>query len=117
MTIPISIRPVRTNEEVGQVIKLVKNHEAWIRERYPENDELITQYYKEECVYEILSNALSYFVPPEKVLLIATAGAEAAGTISFKQLDEKLCEMNRLFVSSHFRGKGVGRSLCNELRN
>src|SRR4051794_25871680 len=47
-------------------------------------------------------------------VLLATDGTQAAGCIAYRalsSLDPTCCEIKRLFVSSAFRGQGLGRRL------
>jgi GNAT superfamily N-acetyltransferase len=47
----------------------------------------------------------------QAVFLCATAGAEIIGTGAIKRLDDRECEMTRMFVDSARRGRGIGRVL------
>jgi GNAT superfamily N-acetyltransferase len=51
----------------------------------------------------------------QAVFLCATAGAEIIGTGAIKRLDDRECEMTRMFVASAHRGRGIGRAIAEEL--
>jgi GNAT superfamily N-acetyltransferase len=51
------------------------------------------------------------------IFLCAIAEAEIIGTGAIKRLDNRECEMARMFVASTCRGRGVGRAIADELVN
>src|SRR5262249_7586085 len=52
------------------------------------------------------------YAPPSGVLLLASAGAAAAGCVAVHAWRERACEMKRLFVRGAFQGHGLGRALA-----
>lgn len=53
------------------------------------------------------------YKPPRGQLLVARNAAGAAiGCVALRPIDERCCEMKRLFVSPHGRGLGLGRALA-----
>jgi putative acetyltransferase len=51
--------------------------------------------------------------PPTGCLLLALEGSEAEGCVALRKIGDGVCEIKRLFVNSHQRGKGIGRLLTN----
>jgi ribosomal protein S18 acetylase RimI-like enzyme len=51
------------------------------------------------------------YAAPDGRLLLANYNDELAGCVALRRLDDRTCEMKRLFVREKFRGKGIGRSL------
>ena len=55
------------------------------------------------------------YQPPNGICLIAYLNDVAVGTVAFRRLDHKICEMKRLYVKSDARGAGVGTKLIERL--
>jgi len=49
--------------------------------------------------------------PPSGAILLAYAGASAAGCVCMRELSEGACEMKRLYVRAPHRSTGAGRAL------
>lgn len=62
-----------------------------------------------------LTNLPGAYARPRGVMLLARAGAEAAGMAAYRPLSAEICEMKRLYVRPAFRGQGLGALLCREL--
>jgi GNAT superfamily N-acetyltransferase len=52
---------------------------------------------------------------PAGALLLACDGDVAAGCVAMRQLDDKTCEMKRLYIAPAFRGRGLSRLLVQRL--
>ena len=100
-----------TNRELDDVHRLMRDFVSWHMERHSQDTELINKYF-DRCEFEEeLSNLPGIYGGPEGALLLAYFGGKAAGCVALKRLDEKTCEMKRMYVDSKVQGKGVGRAL------
>ncbi len=52
---------------------------------------------------------------PSGRLYLAYCNGEAAGCIGLKKIDEKNCEMKRLYVRPQFRGENIGKLLVQKI--
>jgi GNAT superfamily N-acetyltransferase len=55
------------------------------------------------------------YSPPTGALLLASAQGHTAGCIALRRIDERTCEMKRLYVRPPWRAFGLGRRLTVEL--
>jgi putative acetyltransferase len=64
---------------------------------------------------EEFSSLPGEYASPTGRLLVATYGDEPAGCIALRKLEERICEMKRLYVKPQFRDMGIGRALTEAL--
>ncbi|MGH6982554.1 MAG: GNAT family N-acetyltransferase [Stellaceae bacterium] len=64
---------------------------------------------------ELASLPGKYARPKGLVLLACAPDNAAIGTVAYRPFGDGACEMKRLYVPSAWRGRGVGRALCDRL--
>jgi putative acetyltransferase len=69
---------------------------------------------------EELAHLPGDYAPPQGRLLLADYEGQLAGCVALHKLDPDnpdpgICEMKRLYLRPHFRGKGVGRALADRI--
>jgi putative acetyltransferase len=55
------------------------------------------------------------YAPPQGRLLLADYEGQLAGCVALHPLELGICEMKRLYLRPHFRGKGLGRALADRI--
>ncbi len=52
------------------------------------------------------------YAPPSGRLLVAADETQLAGCVALRRVDDRVCEMKRLYVPPAYRGAGLGRKLA-----
>ena len=121
---PTPKRSERTSEifgnNTGQVmIELVK---ADTPEKLEKAREIILQYARSldfdlsfQGFAAELAGLPGDYGPPAGCLLLSLERGETAGCVALRKIEDGICEIKRLFVHPHRRGKGIGRLLTNAI--
>ncbi len=96
----LEIIHAHTPECLGVVAELIDEYAASL------DFDLCFQDYEKE-----LHELPGAYAPPSGRLLLARFDARVAGCVALHALDERTCEMKRLYARPEFRGRGVGRAL------
>jgi ribosomal protein S18 acetylase RimI-like enzyme len=100
----IEIIQTETIEQIEQARMLFREYEAWFGLK------LCFQNFDEE-----VAELPGKYAPPDGRLYLALADGKLAGCIALRKLEEKICEMKRLFMREDFRGLGIGKILIEKL--
>jgi len=92
--------PAQSIEEIEQARQLFKEYATWLE------IDLCFQNFERE-----LAELPGDYALPEGRLLLAYDVAQLAGCVALRKINQRVCEMKRLFVRDRFRGKGLGRYL------
>lgn len=55
------------------------------------------------------------YAEPGGCVLLAVSGTDIGGCIAFRKVNHEICEMKRLYVRPHARGRNLGRALVERL--
>ena len=78
-------------------------------------DEDFAEYLKLQDYDSELENLDIKYGPPKGRLYLATVEGEVAGCIALKYIDEKTCELKRLYVKPEFRGNKIAEALVGQI--
>ena len=57
----------------------------------------------------------SMYGKPYGAYIYASIGKEIVGGVGIRMLSPAICEMKRLYIYKHYRGKGIASLLCREI--
>lgn len=63
-------------------------------------------------IEEELADLPGKFAPPDGRLIMAVIPEQAIGCAALRRIDQKVCELKRMFVLPQFRGQGAGKALA-----
>jgi ribosomal protein S18 acetylase RimI-like enzyme len=87
----------------------------WCRTRYGENAWFVDRYYTPEQWAALLDSLPKIHAPPDGEILVARLDGKVVGCVMMQPIDERTCEMKRMFVSPEGRGTGLGRRLAESI--
>lgn len=100
----VEIKCCSTGLDFSSAIQITKDYIRWL------DMDLSFQNIDEE-----LSNFPSVYGPPGGLFLLARLQGVLVGGVGLRVLENKVCEMKRLFVYEEYKSAVAGRSLCNTL--
>jgi putative acetyltransferase len=100
----LTIAQAQTNTAISEARVLFREYEAWL------GLDLCFQGFEAE-----LAGLPGEYSAPAGRLFLASVDGDLAGCAAFRKLEPRICEMKRLFVREHFRGRKVGHMLIERL--
>jgi len=97
----VHITRATSAEDIAALRALFQEYAAWLRV------DLCFQGFAEE-----LATLPGRYAAPRGCLLLAIIDDQIAGCVALRRVDERTCEMKRLFVRDNARGRGLGRALA-----
>ena len=105
----VIVRAAASSVELDQARILFRAFVAWHRDGHAEDLDLIDRYFDDAGFEQELARLPGAYAPPSGRLLLAWAGGTTVGCAALRRIDDRSCEMKRMFVSPAARGRGAGR--------
>ena len=87
----VQIIQVRSQKDVKDVKILIYEFIDWLAERYPDLQDTIEAYFKQQGFDEEMANLLQIFGPPYGECLLARIGDEPVGIVMMKSHEGSEC--------------------------
>jgi GNAT superfamily N-acetyltransferase len=104
----ITIETVDSETGITLIMDLFREYFAWVQ-----NEMQFDLSYQD--VENELINLPGAYSPPQGCLLLARSEGRPAGCIAFRTNSPGICELKRMYVRPAYRGKGIGRLLCDQI--
>ena len=96
----MNIIQAQSSQDIDRARELFEEYSSWL------GINLCFQNFEKE-----LAELPGQYVPPAGRLFLAFAGDQLSGCVALRGLGDGACEIKRLYVRPHYRGKGLGREL------
>ena len=108
----VDVRPAETLADLDEVRRLFRGFLTWQRARQDQDLSLVAAYFDEAAWEAEVTGLPGQYAPPDGALLLAWLDGAAVGCGAVRRIDERACEMKRMYVEDAGRGRGVGRALA-----
>jgi ribosomal protein S18 acetylase RimI-like enzyme len=97
-------KKLETQEEILMAKNLILEYIQWL------DTDLAFQNIEDE-----LKNFPQKYEPPEGEFIIAKDSDAVIGCVAIKKLENRICEMKRLFVKDEYKSMGIGKKLVERI--
>jgi GNAT superfamily N-acetyltransferase len=109
------IREVSSEQDYKAFSQLINEYVAWLRARYVQDNWFITEVLDKQSLASELESLPTCYGAPRGRAFVAVEDDEVRGCGAYRQIEDGVCEMKRVFVPQRYQGSGIGRRICNEL--
>jgi ribosomal protein S18 acetylase RimI-like enzyme len=102
-------------EDFHAIRELCNSFLDWCRSRYGENAWFVDHYYTPERWAALLDSLPMVHAVPDGAALVARLDGKVVGCVMMQRIDDRTCEMKRMFVGPEGRGLGLGRRLAENI--
>jgi len=110
LTVPSTRNPGLHTVQVESSAQIAQARELFLEYAHSLGFSLCFQNFDKE-----LAGLPGDYAPPEGRLLLAECDGQLAGCVALHKLEPGTCEMKRLYLRPQFRGKGLGRTLADQI--
>lgn len=103
---------VVSDEQKAQTSRLIREYLDWLKGRIQHDYGIAFDV--NAMIQSDMSDPLK-FQPPNGRFYLALLHGQTAGVGCLRQLEEKVAEIQRMYVPPQFRGLGIGRAIANHL--
>ncbi|MGD2185202.1 MAG: GNAT family N-acetyltransferase [Desulfobacterales bacterium] len=91
------------------------DHYAWVRRLFQQYADSLGFDLEFQDFSRELDTLPGDYAPPQGCILLAGRADEYIGCVAMRPLEERICEMKRLYVTPDFRGQKIGRALAQNI--
>ena len=104
-----------SNGDYAEFAELIRAYVDWCRARYKEDPWVVEMAFSYQSLDKELEQLSTSYGGPNGTALLVARGRQIQGCVAYRKLSKDVCEMKRLFVPDRFRGKGLGKVLCEKI--
>jgi ribosomal protein S18 acetylase RimI-like enzyme len=90
-------------------------HYQWVHKLFQQYADLLGVDLEFQDFSQELANLPGDYSPPQGCILMAVREQKFVGCVALRPLEDRICEMKRLFVLPDFRGRKIGRILAQSI--